>query len=361
MGITEAQTYNLLIGTYTKSGKSEGIYVYTFNAETGFLNPKNKATGIENPSYLALSPDLTKVYSVSEFGKERNGSVYAYDFDAATGGLKFLIKKPSIGAGPCYIAVDAHAKYVFTANYAGGSLTAIPLNNDGSLSDSVQLIQHTGKSINPTRQQEPHVHSTVLSPDNKFVFVSDLGTDKIYSYRLSADNKSKPLAAANPPYVQVKAGNGPRHLVFSNNGKFAYLITEMGSNVIAFRYKDGMLKQLQSTSMLPEGFTGKAGAAAIHISPDGKFLYASNRLDLNEIVIYKINTHTGKLTYVGRESSKGTHPRDFAIDPTGNFLLVANQDTNDIYVFKRNKTTGLLTYNGNKLEVGQPVCLKFVH
>ncbi|MXV51788.1 beta-propeller fold lactonase family protein [Pedobacter sp. HMF7647] len=354
-----AQKSTLLIGTYTNTGKSEGIYVYDFDSHTGNLTLKNKATGIENPSYLAISHDKKTVYSVSEFGKERNGSVFGFGFDEASGKLDFK-NKQNVGEGPCYVTVDAKDNYAFTANYAGGSVSALKIQHDRSLTADVQTIQHEGSSVNKDRQAAPHVHSTVLSPDNNYLFVSDLGTDKINIYQLNKAGSEKPLSVAKTPYVTVKPGNGPRHLVFHPNKKFAYLVQEMSGSVDAFIYKDGTLKQFQEITMLAPDFKGQTGAAAIKISDDGKFLYASNRGDANEIIIYSIDVKTGKLAYAGRQSTMGKAPRDFSIDPSGNFLLAANQDTDDIFVFKRDKKTGLLSQNGNKLDIGRPVCLLFV-
>lgn len=350
------KNYNLLIGTYTNTGKSEGIYVYTFNVQTGEFSYRSKAIGIENPSYLAISQDKKHVYSVNEGGK---GFVSAFDFKAATGKLTFLNRVSSGGEAPCYVTVDDRDKYVFAGNYGGGNLAAIPLKPDGSLSNDIQIIQHEGSSINKSRQEKPHVHSTVLSPDNRYLFTADLGTDQLNIYHLDGSNKQQALTPAKPAFISVKAGSGPRHLTFHPNGKFAYLIQEMGGLVTFFDYKDGKLTEKQSITMISENFKGKIGAADIHISPDGKFLYGSNRGDANDLVIYSIDK-SGNLKFIGRQSTLGKNPRNFSIDPTGNFLLVAHQSSDDILIFRRNQKTGLLTPTGKKIEVGAPVCLKFV-
>lgn len=346
--------YDVLIGTYTNSGDSEGIYVYSFDGETGALTYKNKVGNIENPSYLTVSPDKKFVYAISEAGE--NSAVSAFNYDVATGALTFINKQPSGGRGPCYVEIDQTGKFVFTANYGSGSLAAVPVLEDGSLGDDIQQIDHAVE--NP--DQRSRMHSVVMDPENKHLIASNLGTDKIGVYQFDASKESNPLTPADPEFVSLDPASGPRHFTFHPNGKYAYSVRELDAQVTAFTYDDGELTPIQTITMLPDNFEGKTGAADIHVSPDGKFVYASNRLDLNEIVIYSVDQATGELTFVGRQSSMGEHPRNFAIDPTGNFLLVANQNTNDIYVFRRDKETGLLTLTDSKLELGRPVCLKFV-
>jgi 6-phosphogluconolactonase len=352
---TSRDNYYLLIGTYTNETKTNGIHVYTFNAKTGASEEKSKVVDIRNPSYLAISEDRKNVYSVSEGGEGKG--ITAYAFDTGSGKLTFLNSASAGGNGPCYVSVDDKKQTVFTANYGGGSLSATKLNTDGSLSSEMQAIQHEGSSVNKSRQDKPHVHSAVLSPDNRYLLTPDLGTDKVNVYKYEA-GKDKPLSPATPPFASANAGGGPRHLTFHPNGKYAYLILEMEGAVAAFDYKDGKLESRQTITMLAPGFNGKVGAADIHISPDGKFLYASNRGEANEVVIYAIG-RDGKLTYAGRQSEGINTPRNFAIDPTGSFLLVANQNGNDIAIFKRDKSTGLLMPTGKTIRVDKPVCLKF--
>lgn len=348
--------YKLLIGTYTTSTNSDGIWVYDFDTETGNFNYKSKVSGVESPSYLAITRDGKHVYSVNEV---RNGGVSSFIFNPATAELTFLNRVSSGGEGPCYVAVDDRDKYVFAGNYGSGSLSAIPIKEDGSLSTDVQFIQQEGSSIDKSRQQGPHVHSTVLSPDNHYLLTPNLGTDKVSIYVFDANKTSKPLAPADPAFVSVKPGSGPRHIIFHPNSKFVYLVHEMGSMITVFDYKNGKLTEKQTITMLSPDFKGKVGAADIHISPDGKFLYASNRGEANELVIYSINKE-GKLNYVGRQTALGKTPRNFVIDPTGNFLLVANQDSNEVIIFKRDLKTGLLAPTEKKIQVGRPVCLKFM-
>jgi 6-phosphogluconolactonase len=353
---TKSQKFNLLIGIYTSSSQDNGIYVYDFNVQTGDFNYKSKVAGGENPSYLAISNDGKYVYSVNEV---KNGGVSAFGFKPASGELTFLNLASSGGESPCYISVDDKNKYVFAGNYSSGSLCAIPLKEDGSLGTDIQYIQQEGGSINKSRQQGPHVHSTVLSPDNHYLLTPNLGTDKVCIYQVDATKTSQPLVPAEPAFVSVKPGSGPRHITFHPNSKFVYLIHEMEGMITAFDYKNGKLVEKQTITMLSPDFKGKVSAADIHVSPDGKFLYGSNRGDANELVIYAIDEN-GKLNYVGRQETLGKTPRNFAIDPTGNFLLVANQDSNEIIIFKRDPKTGLITPTGKKIQVSKPVCLKFV-
>lgn len=351
-----AQKLNLLIGTYTAPGKSEGIYVYEFDASSGKASYKNKVTGITNPSYLAISTNQQFVYAVNEAGPGK-GSVSSFNFDKQSGALTLLNQKPSGGDGPCYVSVDKAGKNVFVANYSGGSFSALPVMADGRLSDATQTIVFESNGLGKGQQAKPHAHSANLSPDEKYLYVSDLGNDQIMAYHYSAD-LSVPLSPSKHGNINLPQGNGPRHFEFHPNKKFGYSVQELSCDVVAYRYKKGKLTHLQTISGLPEGYTGRRWAADIHVSPDGKFLYSSNRDDANDIAIFAIGKN-GKLTSLGRHSSLGKAPRNFVIDPTGNFLLVANQNSDSVIILKRNKETGMLSDTGGKIEVGSPVCLKF--
>lgn len=350
----------LLIGTYT-TGKSDGIYVYRFNTETG------EATAVSsfktsNPSFLAVSPDQRFVYAVNENADSTmhtvGGSIAAFGFDKTSGTLSFLNKQYSGGKHPCYVAIDNTGKWVFAGNYTSGSLALLPVLKDGSLDSSSQVIEHHGYGVNSDRQQGPHVHSTVLNPENDHLFVPDLGIDKVMIYAFDA--KAGKLREAGTPFVITQPGTGPRHFEFYPNGKFAYLIEEMSGSISVYAHSKGTLTLLQNISALPGDYNGPVGSADIHVSPDGKFLYASNRGESNTIAIFRVNPKTGILTPVSHQSTLGRTPRNFNFDPTGNFLLVANQNSDEIVIFRKDKKTGLLTDTGKRIPVSKPVCIKWI-
>jgi 6-phosphogluconolactonase len=344
-------TLKLLVGTYTKKG-SEGIYVYDFDLNTGEMKQINKATGIEDPSFLAISPDKKFVYSVCE---TTGGQAVSYAFDKETGGLKEINRVSSGGVHPCHITIDNTGKWIMIGNYTGGSLSVIPVSENGVLSEPIQTIQHTGKGPNKERQEKPHVHSVNISANNKDVFVPDLGIDEVVAYRF--DEASGKLVEGNTK--KVSSGSGPRHFTFSPNGKFAYVIQELTGKVSGFKYTDGNLEFIEEVSTLPDNFTGKNSCADIHISPDGKFLYGSNRF-YDTLVVFEINQENGKLKQKSQHSVLGKTPRNFVIDPSGKFVLVANQDSDNIVVFKRNSKTGKISPTGKEYKVSMPVCLKFL-
>jgi 6-phosphogluconolactonase len=355
----QTKTY-LLIGTYT-SGKSEGIYVYDFNSATGD-NHFVSTMKIPNPSYLAVSLDNKRVYAVTENADSTKlgigGAVSSFSFDKEKGTLTLLNKQFSGGKHPCYVAIDKTGKWLFAANYSSGSSALLPINKDGSLGAIKQLMQDVGNGLNKERQEGPHVHSTVLSPDNKFLFTPDLGIDKVMVYRF--DNVKGKLSPATPPFAQSMPGGGPRHFDFHPTKQYAYLMEEMTGTVVAFKYNEGQLGSLQRINALPVDFKGVIGSADIHVSPDGKFLYCSNRGESNTITIFKINGHTGKLEIAGYQSTLGKTPRNFNFDPSGNFLLVANQQSDNIVIFRIDKKTGLLTDTGKRIDVANPVCIKWI-
>ncbi len=352
--LISAQNYYLYIGTYTRA-PGEGIYIYEFNSKTGDLTPVSIAKGFTNPSFLSISNDHRFLYVL---GGTKGDSVRAFGIEHPSHTLRFLNGQSLLpGSGAAHLQVDKTGKWLITGNYGSGGITVLPVLKDGSIGAAVQNIQLTGKSIDPGRQEKPHVHSINISADNKYVFVPDLGTDKIMTYILN--QQTGQLIAAKQPFTSVTAGSGPRHFTFHPNGKFAYVIQEMYSTITAFNYKKGTLTAFQTVQTLPADYTGRKWSADIHISPDGKFLYGSNRAH-ESLVIFRINQKKGGLTLVGHESVRGKTPRNFVIDPTGNFILVANQDSNNITVFKRDKQTGKLTYTVKEISVPQAVCLKFI-
>lgn len=356
--VAQAQQHYLITGTYT-TGKSEGIYVYQFNSIEGSAKEVSHVK-ISNPSFVSVSPNEQFVYAVQEDAANngKGGEIAAFSFNKQTGLLTYINEQPSGGDHPCYVAVDKTGKWVVAGNYSSGSLSVLPVLPDGSLGTATTIIQHEGSGPNKQRQTKPHVHCTLFSPDNRFLFVPDLGIDKVMIYTFDATTGK--LTPAKQPFAQSIAGAGPRHFCFHPSNKYAYLVEEMSGTVVLYKYKNGKLKFKQRISSMPVGDTSDAGSADIHVSPDGNFLYASNRSNANTIAIFKINQKKGKLALIGHQSTLGRTPRNFNFDPSGNFLLVANQNSDDIVIFRIDKETGLLTDTQQRIEVGKPVCLKWI-
>ena len=360
--------YDMLVGTYT-GGKSEGLYVYRFDTKTGDATRVSVAQTV-NPSYLVVSRDRRFVYAVNELPGDngpasQRGGVSAFRFDAASGQLSFLNKVSADGNDPCYLSLSPDGKYLLVANYSvaadpGGSFAVLPVQGDGQLGASVLTVHHEGGGPVKGRQANSHGHSAVVSPDGHYLFAQDLGADKLYSYRYTPDGSRGLFGPTDWRYTQEKPGTGPRHLVFGADGKHAYLTSELAATVSTFDYADGKLTQVQTISLTEPGFKGKVGAAAIHLSPDGRFLYATNRGDANEIVIFAVDPANGHLRKIGHQSSLGKAPREFAIDPTGKWLIVGNQNSDSVYVFRRNEQSGLLEANPKRIEIGSPVDFKLV-
>jgi 6-phosphogluconolactonase len=346
---------NLIVGTYTKPCDSKGIYVYEFDSKTGDFKLKNNTENIVNPSYLTVSSDNKFVYSVNE--TDNKSAVSAFGFNSKSGKLDFINSQNTKGAGSCYIINDE--KNVITANYSSGSISVLGKNSDGSIGEVKQVIQHTGKGINAERQEAPHVHMVYFSPDKKYVLVNDLGTDNVYVYGYDKNSATKTLDDLDlKSRISLKPGSGPRHLTFSKDGQFVYVLQELSGALTTFSYANGMLKKVFETNIIAKDYKGEIRSADIHISPDGKFLYATNRGEMGEISAFKI-LKNGVLELVERTSTLGKGPRNFAIDPSGNFLLVGHQFSNTIVVFKRDLKTGRLTATGKKIDLCSPVCLVF--
>lgn len=351
-----AQNVQMYVGSYTGTG-SKGIYVYKFDVANGKSELINTTDSSSNPSFLTISADHKFLYTVNETHGENPGRASAYALDQNTGRLTLLNSQVTNGDDPCYISVSKNNKWVITGNYSGGNVSVFPVDESGKLKPIAQLVQDTGSSIHQN-QAKAHVHGAVFSSDEKFLFTPDLGIDKVMIYKFNA-NASQPLEQASPSYVSTEAGTGPRHFTFHPNNKYAYLVEELTGSVSAYRYKKGHLKFLQRITTHEEGFTGNASSADIHVSPDGRFLYASNRGEENNIAIYTIDKK-GKLSSIGHQSTGGKTPRNFAIDPSGNYLLVAHQNSDNIIIFKRDKVTGLLQKTGEEITVPKPVCIKFI-
>lgn len=352
-----AQDHYLIVGTYD-SPKSEGVYVYKFNSTDGSVREISHIK-TPDPSFVAVSPDGQFVYAVNEAAPKdgMGGEIVAFAFNKQTGELLPVNKQPSGGDHPCHVEVDKTGKWLFASNYTSGSLSLFSLGADGSLGKAT-TIQHTGSGKNLQRQKGPHVHGAIISSDNRWLFVTDLGIDKVMIY--SFDAISGKLTPASQPFIQSVPGSGPRLFTFHTNNKFAYVIEELTGTVVVFKYEKGTLKTKQRISSMPAGDTSFAGSADIHVSPDGKFLYASNRGDANTIAIYRINKSNGTLRLIDHQSTLGKTPRNFSIDPSGRFLLAENQNSDEIVIFKRDVNSGLLSDSGKRISVGKPVCIKWI-
>ena len=356
-------SYFFYVGTYTEDGsKSKGIYVYRFDPNTGEITDLGLAAATTNPSFVALHPNGKYLYAVNEVGNYKgpnSGGVSAFSVDHGSGKLTFLNEVASRGADPCYISVDKTGKYVLVANYTGGSVAVFPVLADGKLGEASAFVQHTGHGPNPERQEGPHAHSIDLSRDNHFAMVDDLGLDELLVYKF--DSAKGSLTPNDPPFTKVEGGAGPRHFVLRPDGKFAYVVAEMGHTVTVFSNDaaNGKLQVVQTVPTLPKDFKGRNDDAEIQIHPSGKFLYASNRGE-DTIVVYAIDGANGTLTQVASVPTGGKEPRSFEIDPTGTLLFAENQKSDNVVVFKIDQKTGNLTQTGKVLEVASPVCLKFV-
>ena len=357
-----SQEYILYVGPYTEHG-SKGIYAYRFDASTGKLTPLGLAADSAAPSFLTFSPSGKFLYAVNEtssYNGQPTGAVSAFAIQHA-GKLTLLNQVASRGADPAHIILDRTGKYALVANYTGGSVAVFPLLKDGRLGEASSFVQHKGHSVNPDRQEGPHAHAIVISPDNRFAIVADLGLDQLVVYSFNA---AKGMLGANPQIVKTAPGAGPRHLTFGSSGRYLYVINELQSTVVTYSYDTatGALHELQSLSILPKGFSGKSTAAEIEIDPAGKFIYASNRAVAEDgsIAVFAIDPGKGTLAPVETDSTAGKTPRNFVIDPTGSWVLAANQDSDSIVVFRRDTKTGHLTPAGESVQLSSPVCLRFV-
>ncbi|WP_310586914.1 lactonase family protein [Dyadobacter aurulentus] len=336
----------LYLGTYTQKG--EGIYVYELDRSNMSFKELQIVTSKTSPSFLEFHPNKKYLYAANE----GTGTVSAYAIDPATGKLTVINEQPSHGSGPCHIGVDPKGRFVYVSNYGSGDLAVYKLNQDGSIGALADTIQDKGGP-----GQKPHMHSMIPSSDGKFVYASDLGIDKIMVY--AVDPKTGKLTPGSVPYAEVQKGDGPRHFAIHPNGNFGYSVGELSSVVNSFKIvkNSGALVPLERVTMLPADFTGKNSAADIHFSPDGKFLYASNR-GHESLAIYSVDAATGKLTVVGHADTHGKHPRNFLIDQKGEFAIVTNRDNDNAVFFKRDQATGKLTFANKEISVPTPVCVK---
>ncbi|HYL78723.1 MAG TPA: lactonase family protein [Bryobacteraceae bacterium] len=352
--------YFAYIGTFTDQ-KSKGIYAWRFHPATGQLTPVGLVAETASPSFLAVHPNQRFLYAVnevSEYHGQKAGSVSAFSIDRATGRLTLLNTVSSGGPGPCHLTLDRKGQCLLAANYAGGSVAAFPVRTDGRLGEASAFFQHSGKVALPERQGGPHAHCAMVSPDSRFALVADLGLDQVLVYRLNAARAL--LQPSDPPFTKVRAGAGPRHLVFHPNGRLVYLINEIQSSITSFSYDaaGGGLRELQTVSTLPQDFRGTNNTAEIAIHPSGKFLYGSNR-GHDSIAVFAVD-EAGKLELVQHVSTQGKTPRNFAMDPTGVFLLAANQNSDNVVEFRIDPVSGRLAATGVVIEAPSPVCVTFV-
>jgi 6-phosphogluconolactonase len=368
--------YLLFVGTYTEK-ESKGIYAYRFDAASSELTPLGVAAETTNPSFLAIDPSRRFLYAVNEVQKYKgasSGAISAFAINHQTGKLSLLNEVPSRGADPCYIAFDKTGKYVLVANYTGGNVAVFPIGADGRLGEPSAILQDSGAlGPNKERQEAPHSHWIEASARNRFVYVSDLGLDRVLIYRFDATKGALTKGKAESSTAKsgssnaddffsatLAPGTGPRHIAFAEDGNFMYVLGELDSTVTVFANDaKETFHSTQRISALPAGFSGHNDAAEIAIHPNGKYLYTSNR-GHDSIAAFSINSKTGALTMVGHFPTQGKTPRNFEIDPTGSFLFVANQDSGNIVVFRINPNSGALTATGQTIHTPSPVCLKFM-
>ncbi len=344
----------MYVGVYGK-----GVYAYRYASAQGSFEPLGMVGEVVNPSFLATDRSYKHLYAVSEVEGKVDGAVAAFSIDRKSGKLQALNHRSSAGIAPCHLAVDHTTKMLVAANYTTGSVPAFPIENDGSLGEMSALMTAQGSSVNPQRQEGPHAHETVISADNRFLYVPDLGLDRIRIYKL--DPAHAKLTPSDPAFVQVEPGSGPRHIAFSPNGKHAYVVNELKSAVYVFNHDaaNGNLQQVQTVSTLPAGFTGENAPAEVLIDRAGKFLYASNR-GPGTIAVFAIDPTAGTLKQVQVAGTGGTFPRGVEIDPTGRFLLAGDQKADQFVVFQIDPATGQLHLTGKVFNVPSPVAFLFV-
>lgn len=351
----------LFVGTYTEheGSQSKGIYVYRLDSSSGELTFEWEAKGVLNPSFLDLHPHQNFLYAVNEvqmFAGEEAGGVSAFSVNPVSGELNLLNAHSSRGKDPCYISIEQTGRFALVANYSSGTVAMLPIQPDGRLGPASDVVQHSGSSVDPGRQTNPYAHCIRPDPTNRFVIATDLGADKLLIYRMDLENGKLNKHAE----VKVQPGAGPRHVIFHRNGQYMYLINELNSTLIVYRYdRDaGSLEELQTVSTLPQGYTGRNLCADLHICRN--YLYVSNRKH-DSIAWYLLDENTGRLSYKGEIPSGGKGPRSFVIDPGDSFLLAAHEQSDNIVIFKIEAETGKPIKTGYELKISQPVCVRFTH
>lgn len=350
----QIKTTLVFVGTYTNEKPDKGIWVYRLDPQSGDLKELSSGEHIVNPSFLTISPNGQFLYACTDTRQAIPGSITAFRIDSIQGRLTLLNKQSAEGANPVYVATDNTNQFIVNGNYTEGNVSVATINAQGLVNPSVQTIRFTDSSINKARQEKSHIHSVNFSPLCDYLYLPDLGADKIRVLRFNP-RSAKPMAEVDSLTVRTEPGSGPRHMVFHPNGRFVYCVEEMGGMVSAYAYNNGKLSRIQRLPSYSKT-AAEHSSADIHISPDGSFLYASNRIE-NTISIFSIE-RAGTLKLVGHQPTFGETPRNFAIDPSGNFVLVANQTSNNLIVFKRDRATGLLTRTGKEIRVPNPSCVK---
>lgn len=351
----------LFVGTGTETG-SKGIYAYHWDAVHGKPDSAGVAAEAQNPSFIALSPDNRLLFAVNEINQYQgahSGAVSSYQIDATGAKLDLINTVASGGAGPCFVTTDQTGRALFVANYAGGSAASFEISPTGRLSAAVSEFHYTGHGPDADRQEAPHAHRATVSPDNRFVYINDLGLDQIHIYKL--DPSTAQLSANDPANWEAKPGSGPRALRFHPSGKWAYCVNELTSTIdqLAWNSSNGALTLDQESRLEPESFKGIARASEIIFTRDGRFAYAANRDD-NFLATFHVDLQTGKLSGLRRSSCGGKTPRHIALDPTEGWLLVANQNSDLIAVFRRDRKSGQLAADGQTFPIHSPQCLVFV-
>jgi 6-phosphogluconolactonase len=351
------------VGAYTEphQGKAEGIAVFRFEPDSGALSPVQIVTGIANPSFLTLDARQRYLYSVNELDE---GGVTAFARDADTGRLVPLNRQLSHGADPCYISLDASGRYAMVANYSGGTVVVLPIAADGRLAPATSVIHHglAGSGVRSSRQEQPHPHMVAPAAGGRHILVTDLGRDRVFVYRLDASTGQLAPNEREPEWVDAAPGSGPRHFAFGADGHCLYVINELDSTLTVFTYdgETGEMRPVQTVSTLPAGFTGENACAHVVVAPDGRFVYGSNR-GHDSIAIWRVAGERGEVELVGHEQTRGKSPRNFSLDPSGDWLLVANQDSDSIVTFRRDRDTGTLTAAGPVTATPSPVAIVFSH